>query len=601
MERLVDILLTYLLHSTLLLGAALVVRVALRARRLALQEALLRAALVGGVATTALQVGLDLRPLAGAWELPARPALATASLETPQRRSHEVPLERTRVPPVRAPQTHAVAPRPLAIRMSRAPWHAWFAAAWAGLAGLALARLGTAALRLRRLLRARRPLDTSPLDAHLDALAVALGLRAPLRVSVVARLGAPLATGLARPEVCLPPRVFEQLALDEQAALCAHELAHVARRDPAWLCVARLVEALAPLQPLNVWARRRLQDIAECLSDDLAVRASRQPLGLARSLVDVASWTHPEFTPATAAGAQGARSRLGHRVERLMDPVRKLERPVRAALPLASAAVLAAALVLPVVSHGATAAPRRPAPPAPAAPTAPVAPPAAVAPTPRVAPVAPVAAVPPPPPTAPTAAEAEGDTADTQRRLDELGRRIEERAGRHAEAAVRLEAEMDALREQLRPREHDLERLSAALEDAARELAAQAQDEPDAPRTGEARERLERTREQVRAAAEALRLPHEELRALAAKAREMAEAAQPTPEELAELQHLARTMARTARPDARHIEGLTREAMREAREELRRAAREMQRAAEELKRAQEELRRSQDERRAPRP
>ena len=46
MEPLVRWLLTYLLHSTVLLGAAWLVRLALGERRLAVQEAVLRAALV---------------------------------------------------------------------------------------------------------------------------------------------------------------------------------------------------------------------------------------------------------------------------------------------------------------------------------------------------------------------------------------------------------------------------------------------------------------------------------------------------------------------------------------------------------------------------
>ena len=112
-----------------------------------------------------------------------------------------------------------------------------------------------------------------------------------------------------------------------------------------------MIEAVAPLQPLNAWARRRLQDLAECLSDDLAVAASGQPEGLARSLVDVAAWRAADtvYLP-MAAQALSARGRLGHRVERLMDPLRTLERPGRLLLPLAGAAVLATALVTPVVS-----------------------------------------------------------------------------------------------------------------------------------------------------------------------------------------------------------------------------------------------------------
>jgi len=82
------------------------------------------------------------------------------------------------------------------------------------------------------------------------------------------------------------------------------------------------------------------------------VCASAAPLGLARSLVDVAAWTVavPAVVPETVAAAAGLRSRLAYRVERLMDPVRNLERPQRVFLPLAAVAVLLTTLVAPVVS-----------------------------------------------------------------------------------------------------------------------------------------------------------------------------------------------------------------------------------------------------------
>ena len=270
------------------------------------------------------------------------------------------PVSTSAVPPWAWPVADAVAAR----------WRVALGAAWAGLALLALARLAVAALRLRRLLHGRRPIAAGELAPGAAALGPALGLRAPVRLSAAERLSAPLATGVLRPEVCLPTRAVAELGADEQVALCAHELAHLARRDPAWILLARLAEAAAPVQPLNAWARRRLQDLAECLSDDLAVAASGRPLGLARSLVDVASWTLGErpFLPVAAAGALSARSRLGHRVERLMDTARTLERPRRLLLPAAAIAVLATALVTPVVSG--SAAPQAPAPEAQPAPTA---------------------------------------------------------------------------------------------------------------------------------------------------------------------------------------------------------------------------------------
>ncbi|HEX9186867.1 MAG TPA: hypothetical protein VGB87_07340, partial [Vicinamibacteria bacterium] len=80
MEPVLRWLLTYLVHSTVLLAAAWIRGAALRERRLVLQEAVLRAALLGGFVTAGLQVGLDLRPVAGALAVPAEPRLADASV-----------------------------------------------------------------------------------------------------------------------------------------------------------------------------------------------------------------------------------------------------------------------------------------------------------------------------------------------------------------------------------------------------------------------------------------------------------------------------------------------------------------------------------------
>jgi Zn-dependent protease with chaperone function len=215
MEPVVRWLLTYLVHSTLLLGAAGLARLALRERRLALQEALLRAALVGGFVTAGLQVGLELRPLAGSLAVPVTtPASALVSAPAS---AGVVPVAATR-PSEPSVVTSSLRARGTVAALA-AGWRPGLAIAWAALAGAGLAGLAVAALRLRRL------------------------LRRPVPVSVAERLSVPLATGVLRPEVCLPARAVHELGADEQAALCAHELAHVARRDPAWILLARLAEA----------------------------------------------------------------------------------------------------------------------------------------------------------------------------------------------------------------------------------------------------------------------------------------------------------------------------------------------------------------------
>ena len=74
-----------------------------------------------------------------------------------------------------------------------------------------------------------------------------------------------------------------------EAAL-AHELGHLARHDPAWLRVLRILEIVFFFQPLNRLARLHFQDASEILADAWAVRHTGSPLHLARSLEKVSSW-----------------------------------------------------------------------------------------------------------------------------------------------------------------------------------------------------------------------------------------------------------------------------------------------------------------------
>jgi beta-lactamase regulating signal transducer with metallopeptidase domain len=346
MPQLSALLLTYLLHSSVLLAAAAALRLLLRERQLVLQEAVLRAALLGAFVTAGLQSGLGLAPLGGV-------LVATAPSTPVAAEPRELAAKPS--PATAEAATLALPSRPLAAAdhagLERPSWQAALVALWGLLSLIGLTRLAVAAAGLRRLLDDRQPLADAELRSTARLFAARLGLRKAVLLTTSRRLSVPLSTGVLGAEVCLPGDALAALAEGERTALCAHELAHLARRDPAWILLTQLAVALAPLQPLNLWARRRLGDLAECLADDLAITASGERTGLARSLLEVAGWmvSRPIFPLSVAAGASGARSGLGHRLERIMDPVRLPERPRRALLPLAAGLVLATALVTPVV------------------------------------------------------------------------------------------------------------------------------------------------------------------------------------------------------------------------------------------------------------
>jgi hypothetical protein len=188
-------------------------------------------------------------------------------------------------------------------------------------AGASLLRFGFMVRGLRRSLRGRTLIKVGPLHERLAALvARARVRRLPLRLTVSAGLRSPVA--LASGEIVVPPEALE-LEARQQEAMLAHELAHVLRRDPAWLVLAAVIEALLFIQPLNRVARRGMQEAAEELSDDWAVRHIGSGLHLARCLTEVAGWIEREDNSGTTGRlaspmASGSGSLLVRRVRRLL-------------------------------------------------------------------------------------------------------------------------------------------------------------------------------------------------------------------------------------------------------------------------------------------
>jgi len=158
-----------------------------------------------------------------------------------------------------------------------------------------------------------------------------------VRLTVSERIEAPLALGTLFPQICVPSRALTSLEPDLQEALLAHELAHIARFDPLWLTVARVIETLFFFQPLNRRARRELHNNAEFLCDAWAVEQTSDRLGLARCLAEVARWIVGEPKPLPVCAMANLQSPLGQRIERILD-----EEPPRRHQPRAVSGALAA-------------------------------------------------------------------------------------------------------------------------------------------------------------------------------------------------------------------------------------------------------------------
>jgi len=352
-------LLTYAVHSTLLIGAVwlLVRRGVITSHHL--QDTFWKAALVGGLLTATAQTALGIRPAGTVAIQPAAVAAGPTSLAgTPT--PTPMPTRTDHAPPQHSVSSGTSSAPTL-------PLGAMMLYLWIGLAALCLLQLLVARMRLSWRIGPREPLTGSPLDLHVAALCRTAGIRRPIRLTAAEGLTSPVALG--RSEICIPRAVLTDLDPAQQRSVLAHELAHLTRFDPLWLTAACVIERVFFFQPLNRVARRRMQEAAEYLCDDWAVDRTGSGLTMAKSLVKVAEWMHTPALPLPLSGMAETPSQLVARVKRLVDDRQPLQGRRRWQVPAAFALVGITAVMVPGVrpaapSHGAA---------VPAAPVAPAA------------------------------------------------------------------------------------------------------------------------------------------------------------------------------------------------------------------------------------
>ncbi|GGY05722.1 hypothetical protein GCM10007386_40580 [Pseudoduganella dura] len=184
--------------------------------------------------------------------------------------------------------------------------------------------------------------------ARFEAIRRRMGIPAALPVQV--RVGtdfgmSPFTARLLRPVVWLPLAVLTHLPADQVAALLAHELAHIRRKDWLWNGLQYAVEALLFFHPAMWWLSRRIRQERENACDDLALAAGEDPVALAEGLTALQRLRQPRVPrpmPAFALAAGGGV--LLARVTRILaEPG---GRPLGVRTAGALAAMLCAALLL---------------------------------------------------------------------------------------------------------------------------------------------------------------------------------------------------------------------------------------------------------------
>lgn len=313
-------LLTYSLHSTLFLALAWLASKRLAGRFARLEEAMWRFALVAALATSTMQLAAGWEPVAGRWALDAPAAASVETVSTSATRTLPV-IPRVARPVPAESSSPALPSWPFDLRTT-------VLGLWAFGALFLCLRWTGSYLWLRRRLRARPEVVGGGMFTLMRQLSGDLGLAPLVRLTCSSRVSVPVALGLGRPEICVPPRALSHLEPEQQEGMLAHELAHLVRRDPFWLAFSRILAGGLFFQPLNWVACRRLRELSERLCDEWAVERTGRPVSLARCLAEVAGWSVRSASLPVPSMADRPSS-LARRIRHLLDDSRSPERRVR--------------------------------------------------------------------------------------------------------------------------------------------------------------------------------------------------------------------------------------------------------------------------------
>jgi beta-lactamase regulating signal transducer with metallopeptidase domain len=322
-------LLTYLVHSTVILSAVWLIASRRRVSE-TVREILWKSALLGGIVTATAQAVVAREPLGGQLRLAPRTSGSVAPAMHIAVRDDVLDAR----------------PRIVLLRPGGTRWTDVLVVLWLATAGGGLLLLTLGPARALHALGSRTSLDGTPIGLRLSALLAGAGVERSVALTCSSVIASPVA--LPGDEVCLPRRALLELQPEEQDGMLAHEVAHLVRRDPQWLVLARVIEIVFFFQPLNRLARRRMQEVAEYLCDDWAVARTRRPVVLAKCLAAVAEWvgrapavTTPRLHPMSAMVESGG-SPLVRRVGRILG----VRRAPHARTPRAAVAASVCTLAL---------------------------------------------------------------------------------------------------------------------------------------------------------------------------------------------------------------------------------------------------------------
>ncbi len=257
-------LLGYVVKSSFVLLAALLVQPLLKTRPPAVRHLVMRSAFLGVLALTLLW------PLLPSWQM-NWPGFMTSGWNAT----------------IGVFQPQVVSPVDSTVAATGTHWPVWVLMVW--LAGCLLVgfRYLLGLFSARKLARTGFQVDDEDILLSADRIANHLGIRRHVRILMNERLSVPIVFGLFRATILLPADVSEW-ARERRDLVLRHELAHVKRRDNLWIHLAGLISIFHWFNPL-VWAARgKMVAESEYACDDSVLEIGVSSSDYAQHLLDSA-------------------------------------------------------------------------------------------------------------------------------------------------------------------------------------------------------------------------------------------------------------------------------------------------------------------------
>ena len=348
------------LKGMVLLALAALVTLAMRRSSAASRH------LVWGLALGGLLLLPCLSLIVPKWQLPILPQATAPDAPFPETNVsipsttpstvsvHTIPSAPSHLSPSSTPSISSTAPNQATPSISSIPLPMtfWILAVWLAVSLAMLTPLMAGLAFVARLISKARPLVGEDWPELTRTLAMAMGLRRPVRILCGGREAMPMATGLMCPTILLPAEA-DTWPEEKRRAVLLHELAHVKRRDCLIHALGRLATALHWFNPLAWVALRRLRIERERACDDLVITAGERASTYSEYLLDIARTMQTGALISAAAITMAKKSQLEGRLLAILDATCSRRALTRRMLAVSTFAVVFVVYALAVVQLGA--------------------------------------------------------------------------------------------------------------------------------------------------------------------------------------------------------------------------------------------------------